>query len=357
MDIFIEQFKQIQLGQNTGYDYLIAWAVFLGLLIILKLFQVVIVVRLKRLSKKSKTKLDDTIIDIFQNIKPPFYLLIALYFGIRLIVLPELIGKAVSILFIITVTYEVICAVSKLLDYGLAIYTRNTEEDGEENEHSESMMRTMKVIIKVVLWIVGILLILSNLDINVSSLVASLGIGGIAIALALQNVLGDVFSSFSIYVDKPFKIGDFIVIGADNGTVEKIGLKTTRIRTLQGEELVVSNNELTTARIQNFKKMKRRRVLFQLGVVYGTKPEQLESISEIIKEIVDKIDGVDYDRCHFSTYGDFSLNFEIVFYVNSSDYVDYMDKKESANLAIYKRFEEEKIEFAYPTQTLFVNKG
>jgi small-conductance mechanosensitive channel len=201
------------------------------------------------------------------------------------------------------------------------------------------------------------MLVLSNLDINISSLVASLGIGGIAVALALQNVLGDMFSSFSIYADKPFRVGDFIVIGKDQGTVEKIGMKTTRIRTLQGEELVVSNKELTSTRVQNFKKMKRRRVLFQLGVVYGTKPEQLESISKIIKEIVDKIDGVDYDRCHFSTYGDFSLNFEVVFYVNSSDYADYMNKKEKANLAIYKRFAEEKIEFAYPTQTIFVNKG
>jgi small-conductance mechanosensitive channel len=356
MDLFIRQLNQIQIGQNTGGDYAFALVVFFGLLILLKLFQVFIVARLKRLSNISETKFDDTVIEIFENIKPPFYLLIALYFGIRSIVLPDIAEKAVSVLFIITVTYEVIGAISRLIDYGLGVYTRNAKEDGKIDEHSESMVRTMRLIIKVVLWIVGLLLILSNLNINVSSLVASLGIGGIAIALALQNVLGDVFSSFSIYVDKPFKIGDFIIIGTDSGTVEKIGLKTTRIRTLQGEELVVSNNELTTARIQNFKKMKRRRVLFQLGVIYGTKPEQLESISRIIKEIVDEIDGVDYDRCHFATYGDFSLNFEIVFYVNSSDYSDYMNKKEKANLAIYKRFAQEKIEFAYPTQTIFVNK-
>jgi len=353
----ITSLQSISIGQNTAYAYAVSLCVFVGLLIALKLFQVVLVGRLKRLAERSKTDFDDAIIGIFKNIKPPFYLMIALYVGLQFLALPEIAGRAAYVFFVVAVTYEVIQAVEQLVGYGLHAYAVKNKEENENDEHATSMVRTMHIMVRAVVWVVGILLILSNLNVNVSSLVASLGIGGIAIALALQNVLSDVFSSFSIYVDKPFKVGDFIVVGADSGTVERIGLKTTRVRTLQGEELVISNKELTTARVQNFKRMERRRVLFTIGVVYGTASVALESIPVIVQEIVDSIDGLEFDRCHFATYGDFSLNFEIVFYVQSSNYVEYMDRREAVNLALYQRFEKEKIEFAYPTQTVFVNKG
>ena len=339
----IEQLKAISLGGNTVYDYVVAVVIFVGLLVILKIFQMIILARLNRLAKRSKTEFDDTLIDVFDGIKPPFYLLVALYFSIQSLSLHPVAEKGIAILFLVTVTYEIVQAVEKIIDYGLRVYTRKTREAGESVEHSKSMVRSMRLIIRVVLWILGFVMILANLDVNVTSLVASLGIGGIAVALALQNVLGDMFNSFSLYVDKPFRVGDLIKIGNDMGTVERIGMKTTRVRTLQGEEMVVSNTELTTTRVQNFKKMKERRVIFKLGVVYGTSSEKLDAIPKMIKEIVDIIDGVDYDRCNFDEYGDFSLNFETVFFVKSSDYKDYMNKKEEANLAIYKRFEKKEL--------------
>ena len=271
-------------------------------------------------------------------------------------ILAEVITKVIMILVLVAVVYEIIVVLEKVLGYFIGRYLNSGKKDNAEKIQNEAMTNTIRLGIKVLLWLVGLIIILSNLGIDVTGLVASLGIGGIAIALALQNVLSDMFSSFSIYIDKPFKIGDTIMIGADMGTVEKIGLKTTRIKTLQGEELVVSNQELTTARIQNFGKMERRRVLYNLGVVYGTPQAKMEKIPEMIKKIVDDVKNVDFDRCHFKTYGDFSLNFEVVYYVNSSEYNEYMNLNQKINLDIYKAFEKEKIEFAYPTQTVYMEK-
>jgi small-conductance mechanosensitive channel len=198
--------------------------------------------------------------------------------------------------------------------------------------------------------------IMSNLGFDVTSLVAGLGIGGIAVALALQSVLSDVFSSFSIYFDKPFQAGDFIIVGQHMGIVKHIGIKSTRIQTLQGEELIISNKELTSARVQNFKKMEKRRITFTFGVTYQTPVKKLKKIPEMVKEIVAKIELADLDRVHFRKYGDFSLNFEVVYYVKIPDYGKYMDTQQEINLALKERFEKEGIEFAYPTQTIFLNK-
>jgi len=215
----------------------------------------------------------------------------------------------------------------------------------------------INVSVKFVLWAVGILLILSNLGINVNSLVAGLGIGGLAISLALQSVLGDLFSSVSIAVDKPFEEGDFIVVGEHKGTVKKIGLKTTRVEALQGEEIVLSNTELTTARVQNFKKMHRRRVLFHIGVTYDTPIEKLKKVEDIIEEACgEHKEKVEFDRVHFQEFGDSNLIFEVVYYMQVSDYNVYMDTQESINFKILEEFEKEGIEMAYPTQTLYVKK-
>ena len=362
----LENLKSYTLWGNTGYDYLVAVIIFIGLIIVLKIIQSIIVGRLKKLAKRTRTDLDDVLISVFTSIKPPFYLLLAFYFGFRSLSVPEMAEKVIYVLFLIVIVYEITRALERLLIYAFEKYlNRKAKEDGGSSselgtsgkEQIKSMMNTAKVILRILLWVLGLLLILSNLGINITSLVASLGIGGIAVALALQNILSDMFSSFSIYIDKPFVVGDYIVIGTDRGTVEKIGLKTTRLRTLQGEELIVSNKELTTARVQNFKRMKRRRVNFEIGVVYSTTQAKLEKIPKVVEKIIEGVPEVDFDRCHFKSYGDFSLNFEIVYYVNSSDYTQYMDLNQKINMEIYKNFAKEKLEFAYPTQVVYVNKG
>jgi small-conductance mechanosensitive channel len=199
-------------------------------------------------------------------------------------------------------------------------------------------------------------LALDNLGVNVTALVAGLGVGGVAVALAVQNILGDLFASLSIVLDKPFVLGDFIIVGELLGAVENIGIKTTRVRSLSGEQLIFSNNDLLNSRIRNFGRMAERRVVFQLGVVYGTPKAKLEQIPAIIRSAIEAQQQTRFDRSHFAGYGDFSLDFENVYYVLDRDYNVYMDIQQAINLEIYGRFAEDGIEFAYPTQTLYLQR-
>lgn len=360
MQEIIEQLTSYQMAGNTAYEYAIAGALFIGALFLLKIFQLIVLARLRAWAKKTKNDFDDAIISMVEGVRKSFYLLVGLYIAIRPIEVHEAVVQVIKVFLIISIVYEVVRSLNHLVDYFVGLYTRKFGKERDETkdakEHTKSIARTMRILVQALIWILGLLLVLSNLGINITSLVASLGIGGIAIALALQNVFGDLFSSFSIYVDKPFKVGDLIMIGTDMGTVKKIGMKSTRIETLQGEEMTISNQELTSARVQNFRRMQKRRVKSHIGVVYGTGAEKLEQIPKIIKKVIDIEAGVDFDRCHFHEYGDFSLNYEFVFYVKSADYKEHMEKRHNINLEIYKQFSEHGIEFAYPTQTLFVNK-
>ena len=330
---------------NTGQAWLTAGLIFVAALIALKIFKVIIVGRLKILAQKTKNDFDDKALEIVANVKPPFYFLIALYVALRSLVLPALGLSIIKALFLMVIAYEVIKALQDIVEY---VARKAMSRKGEEEEN-EATIKTLSVAVKIILWSVGLILVLDNLGVNISSLIAGLGIGGIAVALALQNVLGDIFASFSIIIDKPFQVGDFIKIGSDMGTVEKIGIKTTRIRTPDGQQLIVANKELTDARVQNFKRLEKRRALFDLGVIYETPKEKLEKIPKIIREIIVKIDKAEFDRCHFKEFGDFSLNFELAYYVETQDYKEYLDVVEKVNLEIFEAFGKQGIEFAYPT--------
>jgi small-conductance mechanosensitive channel len=199
-----------------------------------------------------------------------------------------------------------------------------------------------------VLWVVVTLMILDNFGINITTLVASLGIGGVAVALATQNILGDLFASLSIMLDKPFEVGDFIIVGDVLGSVEHIGLKTTRVRGLGGEQVVFSNGELLKSRIHNHKRMQTRRVAFVLRVAYGMPEDLLGRIPHIIREIVARTPNVDFERAHFFSWGQWSLDFEVVYHYRSPDYILHMDAQQAIFLEIYRRFQQEGIEFAHP---------
>ncbi|MBK7703851.1 MAG: mechanosensitive ion channel family protein [bacterium] len=201
-----------------------------------------------------------------------------------------------------------------------------------------------------------ILIVLDNVGIDVTALIAGLGIGGIAVALALQSILGDLFASLSIVLDKPFVVGDFLIIGEHMGAVENVGLKTTRIRSLSGEQLVFSNSDLLGSRIRNYGRMLERRVVFNLGVTYDTPLEKLKSIPDMIREAIAEHPQTRFDRSHFASYGDFALQFESVYYVLAPEYNVYMDIHQAINLRLRERFDAEGIAFAFPTQTLFVQE-
>ena len=196
---------------------------------------------------------------------------------------------------------------------------------------------------------------LDNLGFNISTLIAGLGITGIAVALAAQALLGDLFSYFVIFFDKPFEIGDFVVFENNSGSIEKIGIKTTRVRSLSGEQLIVSNSKLTNSLVHNYKRMEKRRVVFNIGVTYQTTAEQLKAIPEIVKNIIAKNEYAQFDRGHFQSFGDSSLKFEFVYFILTADYTIYMDVQQNINLEIYEEFGKRGIEFAYPTQTVFLN--
>jgi small-conductance mechanosensitive channel len=210
---------------------------------------------------------------------------------------------------------------------------------------------------RMVLWTVVLLLALDNVGVDVTALVAGLGVGGIAVALAAQNILGDLFASLSIVLDQPFVLGDFIVINEYQGTVEHVGLKTTRLRSLTGEQLVFSNNDLLQSRVRNYGRMKERRILFSVGVVYQTPKEKLTRIPAMLKEAVEAQAPTRFDRAHLRGLGPSSLDFEVVYFVKVPDYDKYMDVQQAINLHIIDRFEAETIAFAYPTQTLFLERA
>ncbi|MBU4257206.1 mechanosensitive ion channel family protein [Patescibacteria group bacterium] len=265
----------------------------------------------------------------------------------------EFLGNAILSWIIAFAVFLLIIAAQKFIDYGAEKIIKKREKG--EGDNAE-IIKLLSVIAKILLWVVAVLFILSNLGYNVTSLIAGLGIGGIAAALALQNILGDIFSSFSIYFDKPFKPGDFIVVSGHTGVVKKIGIKSTRIQTLQGEELIMSNSELTKASVQNFGLMRRRRIVFNVGVIYDTPAEKLKRIPDMIRKIIEAQAETEVDRVHFKSFGDSSLMYEIVYYVESGEYNRYMDIQQAINLAIVDKFEEEKIVIAYPTQTVYVKK-
>jgi len=313
-----------------------------------------IIVFLKNAAKKSRTHLDDFLADSIHAIKWPFYLYVSFYAGTRTLVIPPTMNKILQVVLLLFIIYYT----SRFLQRLILHYTeKEIEKRKKQNVHeNSSMIRVLGNLAVVAVWILALLLILANLGINITPLIAGLGIGGIAIAFALQNILEDIFSSFSIYFDKPFKEGDFIIIGSDMGVVKHIGIKTTRIQTLQGQELVISNRELTSSRINNYKRMEKRRIQFNFGVEYGTSTKKLKKINEIVKKIIDKIELTTLDRVHFKSFGDSSLLFEVVYYLNTSDYNQFMDVQQEINFKLKDALEKEKISMAFPTQTIHLVK-
>jgi small-conductance mechanosensitive channel len=233
---------------------------------------------------------------------------------------------------------------------------RSVRKKLDDDAATATSLAALGFVAKVVIWTIIVLLLLDNLGVNVSTLIATLGVGGIAVALAVQNILADLFASLSIIVDRPFVIGDFIIVGDQVGTVEKIGLKTTRVRSLTGEQIIFSNSDLLSSRVRNYRHMYERRIAFTIGVTYQTPAETVALIPSLIEDIISSQSNVRFDRSHFKSFGDFALNFEIVYYVLVSDYAAYMDAQQAINLGIMRAFAERKIEFAYPTQTLFVQR-
>ncbi len=307
--------------------------------------------KLGRLAPQTRTEVDDLLLEILSRVKFGVIVVVGIYVGSLVLRLPPLVSAVVTRVAVVVLLLQFALCGNGVIAFFIERYVkRKVEEDASV----ATTFAAVAFMSKLVLWSVVLLLLLENLGVDISALVAGLGIGGVAVALAVQNILGDLFASLSITIDKPFVIGDFIVVGDYLGTVEHIGLKTTRIRSLSGEQIVFSNSDLLKSRIRNYKRMFERRVVFNIGVTYQTPYEKLRRIPEIIRRVVESQDGVRFDRAHFKEFGDFALVFEVVYYVLNPDYKFYMDVQQAINLELFRRFEQEGIEFAYPTQTVFV---
>lgn len=346
--MFAELLGKTILG-NSISAYLVALGIFIVGILLTIIIRRVFLKRLKHWAMRTSTPLDERLVGLIE--KPITYLLYlgSFYASISNLKLSAFLQESVRILSIIIVTFLVVKLATSCCEYAIRFYWVTHRSSAT----LEKSLNALIPAIRVVVWAIGLIFLLDNLGFDISAVVASLGIGGVALALASQGILADLFSYFSILLDRPFEIGDFVIVGDLVGTVEHIGIKSTRLRSLGGEEWVASNTDLTGSRIQNFRRMTRRRIAFSVGVTYETGQDKIEAIPSVIQHVIEETEDVTFDRAHFHSFGDFSLNYEVVYYVESSDYSIYMDAQQSINLAIKKAFVDLNIDFAYPTQLLY----
>ena len=338
---------------NTLGQWLLALAIVLAIVFLLRILASAVIRHLGNLTKRTRTEVDDFGIELLRKTKGLFIVLFAVWVGSFSLTLSPANDAWLRRALGIGLLVQGALWATGVVNYLLGRYRRRQEE---EDPGMATALGALGFVTKAVVWAFFLLLILQNLGVEITALLAGVSVGGIAVALAVQNVLGDLLSSLSIVLDKPFVIGDFIVIGEFSGTVEHVGLKSTHVRSISGEQLVFSNSDLLNSRIRNYKRMQERRALFNLGVTYDTPPEKLERIPEMVKEVVETQGQTRFDRCHFKSFGDFSLNIETVYYMTVPDFATYMDVQQAINFELYRRFAEEGIEFAYPTQTLHIER-
>lgn len=345
------EFLNDVIAGNSVLEWLIAAGIaflVLGGLVVVRTF---VVRQLRRLSDRTDNELDDLAAAILQRTHFIFLLALAVVAGAQALVLSDRVSGVIHALAVVATLFQIGFWGNAAIQVGLGRYTtRRMEEDAA----AATTVRFLGFLLRLALWVLVALVALDTAGVDITALVAGVGIGGIAVALAMQNVLGDLFASLSIVLDKPFVIGDFIIVGEMMGTVEHIGMKTTRVRSLGGEQLIFSNNDLLNSRIRNYKRMAERRIVFEFGVTYQTPREQLAEIPELVREIIEGLENTRFDRAHFASYGDSSLDFEVVYYMLVPDYNAYMDTQQEINLEIFGRFEERGIDFAYPTRTVYI---
>jgi len=346
----LQSILEKQFLDNSVLDYLISLVILvLGFLVVLAIRRVILS-RIEKLLANVSTVVREFIVESVRKSLLPLLFLGVLYVSLSGLTFKPAIERGIQVTGMALFIIIAVRFLTAIIDALIKGYVMRKDEDPARLQG----MRGMLVLIHFFIWAFGILYFLDNLGHNVTALIAGLGIGGIAIGLAAQAVLGDLFSYFAIFFDRPFQVGDFIIVGDFLGVVEYTGIKTTRVRSLGGEQIIFSNTDLTNSRVRNYKRMAERRVVFRFGVVYQTSAEHLKRLPALVKDIIEAIPGTRFDRAHFFSFGDFSLVFEVVYYVLGADYNLYMNIQQTINLRIKEICEEQGIEFAYPTQTLFL---
>lgn len=305
--------------------------------------------RLEKVAGRTRTQVDDLMIILLKRTRYALMLWLVIAVTLRILVVSDRILGLLGTLAVLAFLFQLGIWANGAIEFWLNRYTHDRHPS---DAASITTFRAIAYGMQVLAWTIVVLLALDNFGVNVTALITGLGIGGVAVALAVQNILGDLLAALAIVLDKPFVIGDFIIVGEDKGTVEQIGMKTTRLRSLSGEQIIFSNSELLQSRIRNYKRMDERRVLFRFGVLYSTPQEKVELLPRMAREAVLAEDAVRFDRAHFAGFGDSSLDVEVVYFVLSPEYGKYMDIQQSINFTLLRRCREENIEFAFPTRTV-----
>lgn len=336
------------LNQIYWNNAISSWLICIGIIvagfIILRILKRVVLKRLKQYFKKTKTNADDFALKLTESSILPLCYAGLVYFGTSTLTLHPYVEKLLHVAIIVVLVYFVVRIFISFISFFLERYLEK-----QNRPQAKEGLRGVMIMIKVTLWIFGIVFLLGNLGYDIKTLLAGLGIGGVAIALAAQSILSDVFAYLAILFDRPFDVGEFLIIGEELGTVTRIGVKTTRIQSLWGEELSYSNKNMLNTWIHNYSRMERRRAVFGLYVSYDTPADKLEQIPEEVKKIINAQDKVLLDRVHFFEFRDYCIYFEAVYYSLEPGYTEYRDKQQNINLAVYRRFEEMDVKFAYST--------
>jgi len=332
---------------------LLAWiaaaAVAAVVFTVLMVVRIRVTARLEKMTSRTSTRIDDTFVELLRSTSKLYLTVVSCWFGLNVLDISDTVAP-------VTDSVLVVATVVQLALWGNTAVTlwvrRRTDELEATDPGTVTTLQGLSYLIRIIVWSAALLLVLDNLGVDVTALVAGLGVGGIAVALAVQSILGDLFASLSIALDKPYVIGDFVIVGDFQGTIETIGLKTTRVRSLSGEQIIFSNSDMLTSRIRNYERMQERRVPFTMGVTYQTPVDDLEAIPGVVREIIESTDGARFDRAHFKGLGESAFLFEFVYYVLTANYNEFMDVQQAINLGICRTFEERGISFAYPTRTL-----
>lgn len=342
------QFLSYEFYGNTVFKYMLFLITLIVSLVIIRVAGHLIFKHMLRLAKKSKPSTDGLLIKSIQKYVLPAAYLAAFYLSTKLLVISPKLMEIINMAVLALSAIMAALLASSIIVLLFNKYWENKQKDANK----ELAVKTVSGLLKIIVWGIAIILFLDNIGVKINTLIAGVGIGGIAIAFAAQSILGDIFCFFTIFFDRPFEIGDYIVAGDKMGIVEHIGLKTTRLRALSGEQLIFSNTDLTGSRIHNFKTLEQRRVLFTLGISYDTPSAKLKEIPALIKSIIEDVPDTTFGRAHFVAYGEYSLKFEIAYFVLSNDYDKYMDIHQEVNLRVKELFDTQGIAFAFPTQTV-----
>lgn len=343
-----------ELADNEAWRWLAALGIAAGTIALARLLLGLVRSRLAKVAHHTETRADDVAIDVLESTRWFFYVGLGIFLGSRVLQLDESVRDGLLVAETLVLLLQVGVWGTRAIRSTVEAWQK---KHGPDAAHGRSTMAAgIAFVGQLVLWTVVLLMALSNLGVEITTLIAGLGMGGIAAALAVQNILGDLFASLSIYFDRPFDLGDFIIVGDEMGTVDRIGLRSTRVRALGGEQLIFANKDLIESRIRNYKRMRERRVVAEIGVQYDTPADTLEQAPRLMREAVEAADHARFDRAHFKGFGDSSLKLELVYWVLSPEYDVFMDVQQAISFGVLRRFEEAGLRFAFPTRTIHVRR-